>query len=130
MRSKMRALKALVRDPGPQGSGSVRDRIRADLAERGVAPEFCEALSKRLEAQVASFDNPSYSPLLDGVAAAHEVHSETTEALDERLRQLGEIERLMSAFEDELSKLDEVLSVLAAHVERMRTTSPPERVLH
>ena len=109
---------------------TARDRIRADLAARGVAPEFCEALSERLQSQVESFDAASYLPLLDGVAAAYGVHEETSEALSSRLRELSEIERLMSAFAGELSKLDEVLNVLAAHVGRMRTSTPSNRILH
>jgi hypothetical protein len=130
MRSK-RNLEAMSdhADRGANGPNA-RDRIRADLAARGVAPEFCEALSARLQSQVESFDAPSYLPLLDGVAAAYGVHEEASEALSSRLRELSEIERLMSSFAGELSKLDEVLNVLTAHVGRMRTSTPSTRVLH
>ena len=130
MHSKMSARKRLASDPERRGKGSVRQRIRADLVQRGVAAELCDALSERLEAQVTSFDNSSYRNLIDGVAAAHEVHTQRAEVLDDRMREFAEIERLMSSFEGELSKLDEVLSVLAAHVGRMRTSSPSDRVLH
>ncbi len=131
MRSKRNAAKALVPDSHcGDDAATPKARICADLAERGVAPEFCDALSERLATQVTSFENSTYLPLLDGVAAAYGVHSETTEALANRLRELGEIERLMSAFAGELSKLDEVLSVLTAHVGRMRTTTPSDRILH
>jgi hypothetical protein len=130
MRSK-RNLEATSEQADPRDDvPTARDRIRADLAARGVAPEFCEALSERLQTQVESFDAPSYLPLLDGVAAAYGIHEETSEALSNRLRELSEIERLMSAFAGELSKLDEVLNVLAAHVGRMRTSTPSSRVLH
>ena len=130
MRSKRNP--AMTSDRADLGTDvpTARDRIRADLAARGVAPEFCEALSDRLESQVESFDAPSYLPLLDGVAAAYGVHEETSEALSSRLRELSELERLMSAFAGELSKLDEVLNVLAAHVGRMRSTTPSNRILH
>ena len=37
--------------------------------------------------------------------------------------ELREIERLMDAFVGELSKLDEILDVLTAHVDRMRSRS-------
>ena len=110
---------------------TARARIRADLELRGVAPEFSDALSERLESRVKSFESESYLPLLDGVAAACGVHAEATEGLADRLRELSEIERLMGAFTGELSKLDEVLSVLAAHVGRMRTNTPEKkRILH
>ena len=54
---------------------------------------------------------------------------DTTEEFSLRLRELSEIERLMSSFARELSKLDEVLSVLAAHVGRMRSNTSG-RLLH
>ena len=109
----------------------LRARIQLDLEQRGVALEFCRALSERLEPRVArSIDDSSYESLLDGVAAAYGVHCEATEAFASQLRDLAEIERLMSTFGSELSKLDEVLSVLAAHVERMRAAAAGHRVLH
>ena len=129
MRLKRNHVRGQQRDRQGGDAQAACARIRADLEQRGVSPEFCEALSRRLEPQVASFENASYLPMLDGVAAAYGVHAETTEALASRLRELGEIERLMGAFSGELSKLDEVLSVLAAHVGRMRTTAPT-RILH
>ena len=128
----MRSKRDTEADWAGEGRGrdalALRARIHVDLEQRGVAPEFCRALSERLEPKVTSFDDPSYTPLLDGVAAAYGVHSEASEAFASQLRDLAEIERLMSTFGGELSKLDEVLSVMAAHVERMRTAS--HRVLH
>ena len=50
------------------------------------------------------------------------------------MRQIQELERLMSSFAGELSKLDESLEVLAAHLRRMRTQMDgpgrPGRTLH
>ncbi len=130
MAVKRNAQSAWAEDSRPREKRSARARIQADLEQRGVSAEFCSALSSRLESQVTSFDSTSYANLLDGVAAAYGVHAETTEALASRLRELSEIERLMSAFSGELSKLDEVLSVLSAHVGRMRTSTPSQRILH
>lgn len=129
MRSKRNGVRVQQRERREGDAPAARARICADLEQRGVSPEFCEALSERLEPQVTSFENSSYVPLLDGVAAAYGVHAEATEALSSRLRELSEIERLMGAFSGELSKLDEVLSVLAAHVGRMRKATP-SRMLH
>jgi hypothetical protein len=61
--------------------------------------------------------------LLEGVADVFGGHSESRDALSDRLCEVREIERLMSAFAQELGKLDEVLEVLAAHVRRMRMKS-------
>ena len=129
MRSKRNVARVQEHERDERDAPSPRARIRADLEQRGVSAEFCEALSVRLEPQVTSFENASYAPLLDGVAAAYSIHEETSEALASRIRELSEIERLMSCFSGELSKLDEVLSVLAAHVGRMRTATP-SRILH
>lgn len=110
--------------------------IRAELESRGVSPAVsgpvAERLRSRLEIRVDSDATPevssadSYELLLDGVAEALLVLDADTPAEPD----LQEIERLMAAFVGELSKLDEVLEVLSAHVERMRLARPEPGSLH
>jgi hypothetical protein len=106
--------------------------IERALEQRGIQPELRPLLAKRLEASLGKHGNASHAAMLDGVAMALGVQSEVSEELSRTLRGLRELERLMGAFSGELSKLDEVLEVLAAYVRRMRSSKPEEadRVLH
>jgi len=138
MRWKWEAAKAGTRvaieseRPEREGVASRHARIRTDLESRGIASEHCDALSRRIEARLAAVGPDAYGSLLEGVAVAYGVQGEAGEQVDQSLRELQEIERLMGAFAGELSKLDEVLEVLAAYVRRMRTNSPvrDERLFH
>jgi len=60
------------------------------------------------------------------------MHQRAEEAAARNAKELKEVERLMGAFAGELTKLDEVVEVLAAYVRRMRSSTPRtiERVLH
>jgi len=50
----------------------------------------------------------------------------------DRLRDLGELARLMEDFGAELAKLDEALKILTAYLGRMRAQADPQerRILH
>lgn len=102
---------------------TARERIRAGLEARGVDPQAAEALADQLRQELHPTAAPGDS-LLDGVALGFRVQHGIADALAKSTSELQEIERLMGAFASELSKLDEVLEVLAAHLRRMRTAAP------
>jgi hypothetical protein len=118
-------------DKARQQGVTPRDRVRADLEARGVDASASEMLAGRV---IAAFElgSEGYAALLDGVALGFGRHSDLGAQLDKGASDLQEIERLMGSFASELSKLDEVLEVLAAYLRRMRTAAPParDRLLH
>jgi hypothetical protein len=123
------------RDQGAaRAAGEVPDRahVEAALAKRGVGDDLCPTLASRIESRLSGRSATEREALLDGVAIASVLHQETSGRLEKSLRGLREVERMMGAFSGELSKLDEVLEVLAAYVQRMRTTgaAESERTLH
>jgi hypothetical protein len=120
MRCKTGAASAEQGEVAAGSQGSRRDKIWADLEARGVARELCETLSASLDERHYRRSPEAYQALLDGVALACGVQTELDGDLLRNLRDLRETERLMGAFAQELSKLDEVLEVLAAHLRRMR----------
>ena len=110
-----------------------RDEVSSSLQERGITSEDAGALADRLTPDVAERDRQGRGDYLDGVAMSWHALGDARGQLDGRLREIREVERLMGAFTGELSKLDEVLEVLAAYVRRMRSgnDSPREqRTLH
>lgn len=106
--------------------------IRAALEQRGVSTEFSAALASRAKERLDGLDVAHAGALLDGMAMAVELQQATHEQLTRSLRGLREVERMMGAFSGELSKLDEVLEVLAAYVRRMRSSGSgdQDRTLH
>ncbi len=106
--------------------------MRQALASRGVMPELVELVSPILEERAAGLSSEAHDALLDGVAMAFELQHDVSGQLAESLRGLREVERMMGAFSGELSKLDEVLEVLATYVRRMKNSGTSEsiRVLH
>ena len=108
-----------ARDVTPEGSEqSRREQMCEDLKARGVAPELCETLSACLDEDLTRHSPEAYQALLDGVVLACGVQTGVDRELTRNLRELRETERLMGAFANELSKLDEVLEVLAAHLNK------------
>ncbi|MCG8590896.1 MAG: hypothetical protein MJE66_16515 [Proteobacteria bacterium] len=101
-----------------------RSRIRADLERRGVAPELLDKLTGEIAAVAGDLDPESLDHILSGASIAYGACDAARDDFDTSLRQLQEIEGLMGAFADELSKLDEALEVLAAVLRRMRTPTP------
>lgn len=107
------------------------ERIRADLEKRGVAAEFSQALSRRLESVLVGLPPEAYEALLAGVALAwREGRPAECAALPSRV-ELDEMQRLMGDFAGELRKLDEALELLTAYLTRMRAQAPAgDRTLH
>jgi hypothetical protein len=90
-------------------------------------------LAERLADLAPSLGEDGMRAALAGVAAAHDVHRLGEQALQRSARDLQEIQRLLSAFAEEMTKLDEALRILSAYVQRMRTRARPPagpRVLH
>jgi len=98
-----------------------RTRIRLDLERLGVADELRDELSRRLEALSNNLSEDAYDAALAGVALADALHREGAEAQRHRARDLGEIQRLLGAFSEEMRKLDEALQILSTYVQRMRS---------
>ena len=122
------------------------DGIRAQLESRGVSSRVSGPVAARLERQLeidpAQQDRALGAPgdstqwLLDGVAEALqglEANVSTVLPGGSGLSSepdLRELERLMGAFAGELAKLEEVLDVLNAHVERMRAAQSEPGSFH
>jgi len=107
------------------------ERIRRDLEDRGVAPEFSRSISRRLARFTDELTSDTYEAVLSGVAMAYGIHCQRQPDLKRHFAGLEEVQRLMSSFSTELSKLEENLETLSAYVTRMKTrTSPPSPLLH
>ena len=105
--------------------------IRRDLEARGITGDFADALTPRLERVGDRLHPDIYDAVLTGVALAYGEHRRSLDALDGVGSDLEEIQILLTAFNDELQKLDEALEVLAAYATRIRSQSAePERLLH
>ncbi len=108
-----------------------RKSVQFDLEERGVAAEFAEALAERLDRAADRLHPEVYDAVLTGVTLAYGEHRRSLEVLERSNRDLDEIQTLLSAFGEELQKLDEALETLAAYTLRMRSQSVTrERLLH
>ena len=116
-------------DPGAAIEPSV---LRRELERRGVPEEFSLALAERAAGYASSGGPAAVRAVVDGMSIAFEIERSTREQLTRNLRGLREVERMMGAFSGELSKLDEVLGVLAAYVRRMRSSgvAEPDCTLH
>ena len=127
MRWKSEPVPATPSDEG----GDLRERIRAELEARGVAPVPADALAEAVARELGSPSELS-SSVLDGMALGLRAQGSVTAALSKSASDVQEIERLMTSFASELSKLDEVLEVLAAQLRRMRAAAPgaSSRTLH
>jgi hypothetical protein len=109
---------------GRRGSTRVagrRQRIRADLEKRGVSPGFSEPLAQRLERLRREPGSETYAAALEGAAAAYDAYRGDAELLEDRSRDIEEIQRLMQGFASELQKLEEGLRIISTYVLRMRT---------
>jgi hypothetical protein len=109
-----------------------RERIRADLEDRGVSPGFSESLAQRLERLRSEPGSDAYSAALEGAAAAYDAYRDGADLLEDRSRDVEEIQRLMQGFAGELVKLEEGLRIISAYVSRMQDTAGPDgsEVLH
>lgn len=112
-------------------SSRIARRIRRDLEDRGIPEPVSTALSARMAEQAEHLDGRAYEGFLAGAALSFSLHREGRAEVSGNTTDLGEIQRLMSDFSDELRKLDEALEILAAYVVRMRTQSDPkDQTLH
>ncbi len=92
----------------------------ARLLGEGVAPELAARVAPRLESLQLEFGRGASEALIQAAAATADALSEATATVERNLRDVREVERLLSAFSGELEKLDEVLEVLSAYAQRMR----------
>ncbi|MBW2245288.1 MAG: hypothetical protein JRH01_25235 [Deltaproteobacteria bacterium] len=112
-------------------SNRTAKHIRRDLEDRGVPEPVSTELSARMAEEAEHLDAGAYEGFLAGAALSFSFHREANAEDPASAKDLGEIQRLMSDFSDELRKLDEALEILAAYVVRMRTQSDPkDRTLH
>ena len=128
------------KDGGARGIGARRAHLEprrledweSRLVEEGVAQEWAGRLARRLEAQYQAEGMGSAEALIRGAVAATEVQAEAHAWVERNMRDVKEVERLLGAFSGELEKLDEVLEVLAAYAQRMRTkpNRKPRHTLH
>ena len=93
----------------------------ASLLEQGVAAEWASPLARRLSSLHREIGRGSAASLVRAAAATVEVQSEARAYVERNMRDVKEVERLLGAFSGELEKLDEVLEVLAAYAQRMRS---------
>lgn len=109
--------------PGVAPRGRLRQvaEIRADLEERGVAPEFSRSVAERLSPIVRDLRGDAYAAVLQAVAASYGVHDDDLRALGQSTGDVDQIQRLMKGFVGELRKLEEAIRILSAYVTRMRT---------
>jgi len=97
-----------------------------------VSPGFSEPLAQRLERLRSEPGSATYSAALEGAAAAYDAYRGDAELLEDRSRDVEEIQRLMQGFAGELLKLEEGLRIISAYVSRMHNRASREgsEVLH
>jgi hypothetical protein len=119
-------------DDSEDGELTAEGRIQKDLESLGVSSAFSEAVAERISILASELDRETYSAVLDGVAVAFDAHRGDCETIEERARDIDEIQRLMKGFAGELRKLEEGLRIVSAYVLRMHSKARGERgrVLH
>lgn len=93
----------------------------AQLVEEGVSSEFAGRIAQQLMPAHREFGRGAAAPLIRSAALTFELQASAHADARRSLRDAREVERLLSAFTGELEKLDEVLEVLAAYAQRMRS---------
>lgn len=120
-------------EEGPIGAGATAAaRTRAELAQLGVVEPTLGVLARRLAPMIRGLSGEAAAAVLAGAALAHRVHAEQEDAMQQALRGLGEIHRLLDAFGGELCRLEEALRGLSREVRRprARVAPPGARQLH
>ncbi len=109
-----------------------RQRIRADLENKGVSPGFSEPLAQRLERLRSEPGSETYAAALEGAVAAYDAYRGESELAEDRSHDVEEIQRLMQGFAGELLKLEEGLRIISAYVLRMhnKATRDGGGILH
>lgn len=93
----------------------------ARLTEHGIERDCALRLAPVLRDHHREAGRGSASALLKGAVSTMQIQSETQATIERRLHEVHEVERLLGAFSGELQKLDEVLEVLSAYAQRMRS---------
>ncbi len=108
------------------------ETIQADLETRGVTKPLARRLAEAIAKRTAVLDGGRYQGVVAGIALAVTAQNKEIAELRKAADELGEVQRLLGSFTDELKKLDEALETLAAYVVRMKNPqpAPPRRVLH
>jgi hypothetical protein len=99
------------------------------LIEAGVSQEWVTGLATRLLEIHRDLGRGSAAPLIEGAVLAVQMQASAHADVERQVRDVREVERLLGAFSGELEKLDEVLEVLAAYAQRMRS-KPAKRERH
>ena len=102
---------------------------QARLVDEGVSEEWAPRLAKQLEPLYKELGDGSAEALIRATVTSVDVQAEAHALVERNMRDVREVERLLGAFSGELEKLDEVLEVLAAYAQRMRT-KPDRRPPH
>lgn len=129
-------LRLLPGNPGVAMSegdrGETMARVRAELVQLGVGEPACEELARRLAPMIRGLPSEAYAAALAGAALTHGVQREQQDALRHSLRDLGEVQRLLAAFGEELCRLEEALRMLSREVQQNRAPvpEPPSRRVH
>ncbi len=129
---KRRMRDCAARDSPSASAKLDPSELASELASRGVPAASCDALAAALAPHMAARATEGREHLVDGVAMAFAFQEATHLEVLNKLREVQEVEKMMGAFSGELSKLDEVLEVLATYVRRMRGSSSAQgdRILH
>ena len=116
------------RQPEPQIAEDWEERLIA----LGVSKNWAIRLAEKLAPAYRDLGPGSAAALLQGASLTFAAQADEQASVDRNLREVKEVERLLGAFTGELEKLDEVLEVLAAYAQRMRTkpAGATRRVLH
>ncbi len=102
------------------------------LIELDVSQSCAARLAEKLRSAHGELGPGSAEGLLYGAMLTFAAHADEQASVERNLREVREVERLLGAFSGELEKLDEVLEVLAAYAQRMRSkpAKATRRVLH
>lgn len=102
------------------------------LVDESISEELASRLAERLEPLYRELGDGSAEALIRATVTCVDVQAEEHALVERNMRDVREVERLLGAFSGELEKLDEVLDVLAAYAQRMRTNPDrrPPRTLH
>jgi hypothetical protein len=108
------------------------DDWEARLVQQGVSLQCASRIAAPLQSTHAELGRGSAAALILGASLAIEAQASEQASVERSLRDVREVERLLGAFSGELEKLDEVLEVLSAYAQRMRTkpSKTPDRTLH
>lgn len=125
-------------NPNPNSKGhkthepQTLNEWEALLIERGVPNDWAPSIAAQLAPAYKELGRGSAAGLLLGAIVAVEAQAGERAGVERNMRDVREVERLLGAFSGELEKLDEVLEVLAAYAQRMRSkpNRPTGRMLH